>query len=258
LRRDPATAGIFLDFDGTLAPIVDDPDQARPVPRATAVLAVLAQRYGRVAVISGRPVSYLADHLAYEEAGEDTSTSGPELIGLYGMQRCRWDAGSLRVHESPEALPWREALSEAAAVAESSAPPGVMVERKGLALTLHYRRAPDAAQWVNELASTLSARSGLVAHLGKMSVELRPPVLTDKGSVVEELGSGLRAVLLAGDDVGDIPAFEALARLHAAGISTLGVVVTGPEVPRGLTEVADVTVDGPQGLLVLLDELAAP
>lgn len=217
-------------------------------------LARLASRYRRVAVVSGRPVAYLLEHL-----GEAAGAGGVELIGLYGTQRTRWDAGEQRVavEESTEAARWRDVLSDSAERAEAAAPAGTTVERKGLAVTLHYRRAPEHAGWVQDFASAEAGRTGLVAHPGKMSFELRPPVVTDKGTVVEELAAGLRAVLFAGDDVGDVPAFEALRRLRGAGVDTLAVAVGGTETPADVTRAADVVVDGPAGVLQLLNEIAS-
>ena len=55
LRDDPRGTGVFTDFDGTLAPIVDDPASALPLPGVVDALEALAGRYGRVGVISGRP-----------------------------------------------------------------------------------------------------------------------------------------------------------------------------------------------------------
>jgi trehalose 6-phosphate phosphatase len=236
---------VFVDFDGTLAPIVDDPAVAAPHPDAPGILERLSRRYGRVVVVSGRPVGYLARHLA--DAG------AAELFGLYGLERSR--GGSARVETDAEAEAWRAPVAEAAEAAESSAPPGVMVERKGLTVTLHYRAAPDRKAWVDREADRLAASTGLQAHGGKMSVELRPPVSIDKGTVVRDLGTGLSAVFFAGDDRGDLPAFAALARLRAAGAETLGVAAGGPETPPDVAEAADLVVDGPAGVIEVLRRL---
>lgn len=203
--------------------------------------------------MSGRPVSYLVGHL-----GGAAGAGGVELIGLYGMERARWDAGEqrVRVEESTEAARWRDVLSAAAQRAESAAPAGTTVERKGLAVTLHYRRAPEHAGWAGDFAAAEAGRTGLVAHPGKMSVELRPPVTTDKGTVVEDLAAGLTSVFFAGDDVGDVPAFEALVRLRGSGVATLAVAVGGPETPADVVGAADVVVDGPGAVLRLLHEMA--
>src|SRR5262249_19158482 len=76
----PAPAGVFLDFDGPLAPIVEVPEDARPLPGAAALLGQLAERYRRVAVVSGRPLAFLLDHLG-------ASAGHAELVGLYGLER---------------------------------------------------------------------------------------------------------------------------------------------------------------------------
>lgn len=235
---------MFLDFDGTLSPIVADFEAARPFPGTEGRLAALARKYARVAVISGRPVAYLERYLA---------GSGVLLAGLYGMERL--GPGSSGPVESAE--PWRAAITAAAEAAEGAAPAGVVVERKGLATTIHFRVAPEHETWAETFAQRQAAERGLVVHPGKMSVELRPPVSTDKGTVVDELASGLSAVLFMGDDVGDLPAFEALARLHRQGKETLGVAVASAETPPELIAAADLSVSGPEGAAAVLDALAA-
>ncbi len=236
---------MLVDFDGTLAPIVTDFDQAEPLPGAADLLGELAERYARVAVISGRPLTYLARHL--RGAGRT------ELVGLYGLERSRGAAGPRQDLEA--AAPWREAVAAAAGDGESSAPPGVVVEQKGLAVTLHYRTAPQTAGWVERFAAGQVEARGLVAHPGKMSVELRPPVETDKGTVVSEMSAGLAAVCFVGDDQGDLPAFHELARLRESGVSTLAVAVASPETPPALIAASDVTVDGPLGAMEFLRRL---
>ncbi len=197
-------------------------------------------------MVSGRPVAYLMTHLA--------GVGATELVGLYGMERA---SRSGAVEVSPAALAWKADLAAAADEADATAPDGVIVERKGLATTLHYRLAPEQSGWADRFAADQVTRRGVVAHPGKMSVELRPPVTTDKGTVVAELSGGLKAVCFVGDDTGDLPAFSELARLRAGGQSTLAVAVESAETPRRLVEAADLVVDGPGGVASLLDALAA-
>jgi trehalose 6-phosphate phosphatase len=238
---------VFVDFDGTLAPIVELPDQARALPGAAPALGRLAGRYARVAVISGRPVAFLAQRL-----GPAAGTA--ELVGLYGLERTRADGGTYEV--DPAAAPWRALVDAAAAAAESAAPAGLRVERKGLAVTLHFRRAPELEEWAAEFAARQAAASGLVAQAGKKSWELRPPTRIDKGTVVAELAEGLGAVCFLGDDTGDLPAFAVLGRLRAGGVETLAVAVAGPETPEAVMAGADLVVEGPAGALALLETLA--
>jgi trehalose 6-phosphate phosphatase len=242
-HRAPLSAGVLTDFDGTLSPIVDDPEAAQPLPGVVDTLARLARRFPMVAVISGRPVAYLADRLGPPD--------GVTLVGLYGLEK----GGRDGVHAHPDADRWRRTVAEVAEAAEMEAPPGVYVERKGLTVGLHVRRAPQHAGWVEKWARQQAQRRGLVVHRAKMSLELVPPVATDKGWVVADLAVGLDAVCYLGDDVGDLPAFAALSRLAASGVATIAVAVRSLEAPPALLERADVVVDGPAGALSWLERL---
>lgn len=240
----PGRAALLTDFDGTLAPIVDRPDEARPLPGVAALLERLADQGVLVAVISGRPVQYLLDHLG--------APAGVALTGLYGLEQ----AVDGRVAALPEAEGWRDAVDAVASEAERDAPDGILVERKGLAVGIHWRTAPHLARWGEEFVAAQAAARGLQAHDGKLSAELRPPVRADKGTVVESLVSGRDAVCFCGDDRGDLPAFAALERLRAGGTTTLAVAAASPEMPAELGAAADLVVDGPDGVVELLRRMA--
>jgi trehalose 6-phosphate phosphatase len=242
LRASPGTAGVFVDFDGTLSPIVPSAADARPLPGATEVLSALTARLGRLAVVSGRPVAYLVAHLPDEV----------ELHGLYGLES-RVDG---RMVEHPEAELWRPVVAEVAADADAAlAPEGVDVEHKGLSLTLHFRRVPEAEDAAISWARAAAARSRLHLRAAKASVELHPPVSVDKGTVVEERSAGLSAVAYLGDDVGDLPAFDALDRLAERGVSAVKVAVRTPDVSEVLLARCHQHVEGPDGVLALLRSL---
>jgi len=240
-RDDPAGSRIVLDFDGSLSPIVEDPATAAPVDGATDLLIGLANRYGEVVVVSGRPVDFLTKHLPVE-----VSIAG--LYGLEGLRRGeRW--------EHPNSGAWREVMEDVAVTARSVGPPGMLVEPKGLSITLHYRTRPEIGDEVVAFAKAQAERSGLEARPAKMSMELQPPIETDKGTVIDEWCAGAGHVLFAGDDLGDLPAFDALDRLARRGVDTLRVAVTSDETPDELLARADVTVSGPVGLLTFLHRL---
>lgn len=133
---------------------------------------------------------------------------------------------------------------------------GPLVEDKGLSLTLHVRTAPELEDEVRAWAAAEAARSGLIERPAKASVELHPPVPTDKGTVVEAAAGGMAAAAYFGDDMGDLPAFDALDRLAAAGVGTVRVAVRTEEAPPALLRRADVVVDGPEGALAVLEDLA--
>lgn len=251
---NPQSSGVLTDFDGTLAPIVADPSASRPLPEAVEVLHRLARRYRRVAVVSGRPASFLAAHLRLSEH-DDGQASGEGLVavGLYGLEVADGD----QVTTDPRAAEWQPVVARVAALADESAPAALLVERKGLSLTLHYRAAPHHAEWAHHWAEEQAARTGLVLHAARMSMELRPPLSVDKGTVVRDLVQGLGAACFFGDDLGDLPAFTVLDELSRSGaMATMKVGVRSQEAPPELLEAADVVVEGPVGAVELLTTLA--
>lgn len=238
-RDDPATAAIVTDYDGTLAPIVDDPGAAAPFPGAVDALHRLAERYALVGVVSGRPVEFLVSQL-----GE-----GLWLCGLYGLE----SLASGTLSQAPEASGWRDVV--AGSVGRAVGVFGAYVEDKGLSLTVHFRTAPELGPEIRAWADAEATRSGLVTRQAKASVELHPPVHVDKGTAIEAATAGLRAVCFLGDDVGDLAAFDALDRLATSGMHTVRVAVATSEAPPEVLQRADVVVDGQSGVLQLLDSL---
>ena len=245
----PDRAAVITDFDGTLAPIVDDPAAAVPLPGTVEVLHRLAQRFACVAVVSGRPVEFLRARLELDER----PPSKLVISGLYGLERL--DGHGASVH--PGARAWAPAVAETAQRAEAEAPAGVGIERKGYSVALHVRTSPHLAEWARSWAESAAASTGLALHGGRMSWELRPPVPVDKGTVVAELVATMAAACFLGDDVGDLAAFEALDGLAAGGeaATAVRVAVRSPEAPADLLERADVVVDGPPGALRFLEGL---
>ena len=252
LLEEPARAVVALDFDGTLAPIVANPERAYAHPGAVDALARLAPRLAAVVVLTGRPAE-----TAVRLGGFAGATGLDRLIvlGHYGLER--WDAatGALR---APEEHPGIAALRPE--LAELPLPEGVRIEDKGHALAVHTRRAaePDAAlAGLEGPLRALAARHGLAVEPGRMVIELRPPG-ADKGRALTGLAAERHAsaVLYCGDDLGDRPAFAAVAQLRAQGIPGVAVCSGSAEV-TGLADEADLVVDGPAGVLALLDALAA-
>jgi trehalose 6-phosphate phosphatase len=239
----PGRAALLLDFDGTLSPIVDVPAEARPLAGAGEVLEALAERFAVVAVVSGRPASFL----------EPLLPPGVVISGIYGLETVRDGVHS----DHAGAGGWRDAVAGAARRAKQDGPTGMAVEPKGLSLTLHYREHPGLGPAVREWAAAEAQRSGLVMRRARMSFELHPPIAVDKGTAVQRLVSGVEAVCFVGDDRGDLPAFDALDRLEARGMEVLRVAVASAEAPGDLIERADLVVDGPEAVLDLLRKLAA-
>jgi trehalose 6-phosphate phosphatase len=239
---EPGDAAILLDFDGVLAPIVDDPAAARPLDGTADLLAELADRYRVVGVISGRPVSFLQPLLP----------SNLVVSGLYGLEVV--ENGTRTDH--PLSGAWREVIEDVVRCSLDRGPQGMVVETKGLSLTLHYRTHPELASAVLEWATNQATRSGLVCRPAKMSVELHPPIDVDKGTAVEAVARNARAVCFVGDDVGDLAAYNALDRLAARGVRALRVAVGSDETSSELLGRADLVVDGPEAVVGLLRRLA--
>ena len=240
--EDPARSGLFFDFDGTLSPIVADPALAAPVPGAPELLSELADRFGHVGILSGRPVSFVQQHFTDDRL---------ELAGIYGLERV---IGGRR-EDHPAAGAWREVIEDITASSLAHGPAGMHVEPKGLSLTMHYRNAPEIADAVHDWVESQTARSGLEVRRAKMSYELHPPIDVDKGTLLVELAADLRCVAFVGDDVGDLPAFDGLDRLREAGVATVRVGVRSAEQSSDLILRADCTVDGPEGVLDLVRSL---
>lgn len=243
LTEAPEDAAIIIDYDGTLAPIVDDPAQALPFEDVPELLDDLTRRYGRVAVVSGRPLAFLLDVLPHSLI----------LTGLYGLEAI----GGGRRFDHPQGGSWREVIDDVASLGEVRGPTGMLVERKGLSLTLHYRTHPEIEDEVRSWAEAQAARSGLRCRPARMSYELHPPIDVDKGTAVRNIANGVHAVCYVGDDVGDLSAFGALDQLADEGRETVRVAVRSEESVPELLDRADLVVDGPTGVRQLLQRLLA-
>ncbi|QXE36248.1 trehalose-phosphatase [Streptomyces sp. GMY02] len=254
LLARPGEAVVALDFDGTLADIVPDPEQARAHPRAVPALAALAPHVASVAVITGRPAGVAVRY------GGFAGVPGLEhlvVLGHYGAER--WDAvsGTVRTpapHEGVAAV-----RAELPGFLERfGAWHGTWIEEKGQAVAVHTRRATDpqaAFDALRDPLAELAARHGLIVEPGRMVLELRPPGM-DKGvallEYVRETGAG--TVLYAGDDLGDLPAYAAVEKLRSDGHPGL-LICSGSEVPE-LSARADLRLPGPASLADYLASLA--
>jgi trehalose 6-phosphate phosphatase len=239
-----------LDYDGTVSPIVPDPEAAAPLEGMVELLGRLAARAAAVALVSGRPAAFLAAKLP---------APGVRFYGLYGLEEIR--DGELLV--DPAVVAARPAVR--AALEDVKADPavrasGAYVEDKGNAVGIHLRRVADPGRWSEPIAATASRiakRHGLQVQPGRLVWELRPAVHSDKGDAVRKVlaESSPAAVVVAGDDLGDLPAFAAAESARSSGLEALRVAVRSAETPPDLLAHADLAVDGPEGLRALLEDL---
>jgi trehalose 6-phosphate phosphatase len=254
ILRAPSETLIVTDFDGTLAPIVEDPAQAYADPNAVAALGRLGEHVGAVVVITGRPV-----HAAVQ-LGRFRGVAGLQLmtiLGQYGVER--WNAADDEYLLPPDPPQISAVAEELPKILDSLGMSEARIEDKGRAIAIHTRSLPDpkgALARLEEPLGDLAARHGLMLAPGKNVWEIRTPDM-DKGAalraIVEETGA--RQVIFAGDDLGDLPAFRAVRELATAEVAGLLVCSASTE-EDALTELSDVIVDGPPGLAAWLNELA--
>jgi trehalose 6-phosphate phosphatase len=239
---------IFTDIDGTLAPIVPNPEDARISPRARDALCELIGQGVRVAFITGRalekarsmvdiPEAYFAANHGLQIAiSGDTST--PEELRFYveWARQVIYDASDWNL-------------------------PGVTIEDKGPIVAFHYRRANSEEEARTAIRAAVAA-SEAAAHFrvqeGRKVIELRPPLAIDKGTAVETLVRqiGAKAVLAIGDDATDLDMFRGVRDLRKAGIPGASVAVLSDEAEPLVLESTDYFVRSVEGVEWLLEELA--
>ncbi len=244
LTRDPSAAGIFLDVDGTLAPIVERAEDAGVPPETARLLGEIARRYGTVACISGRSAS---------EARRLVGVREIAYVGSHGAELIQ--PGDTDATVLPEFAEWAAPIHRFAAEREDRSL-GIRTEDKGPIVAFHWRGAADedAARMRLEALATAAEAEGFGIHWGRKVLEVRPPVAFDKGRALTDLlqRSGVHSALYAGDDATDLDAFAALDALAAA----VRVGVASDEGPTAIVERADLVVDGPEGLRAVLAALA--
>ncbi|MGW7357700.1 trehalose-phosphatase [Streptomyces sp. NPDC054802] len=254
LLERPGRAVIAFDFDGTLAEIVPDPEQARAHERAVPALAALAPKVASVVVITGRPAGVAVRY------GGFAGVPGLEhlvVLGHYGAER--WDAvtGSVRAPAPDPGV--AAARAELPGFLDGiGAWQGTWIEEKGRAVAVHTRRATDpqaAFDALRDPLAALASRHGLVLEPGRLVLELRPPGM-DKGVALSEYvrETGAETVLYAGDDLGDLAAYAAVEKFRSDGMAGL-LVCSGSEVTE-LAERADLLLPGPAQLADFLTALA--
>jgi trehalose 6-phosphate phosphatase len=241
--RSPSETLIASDFDGTLAPIVDDPERAYADPGTVAALGRLGEHV-RMAVRLGR-------------FREVVGLGSMIVLGQYGVER--WDAAADEYRLPPNPPQIGAVADELPKILDSLGLAEARIENKGRAIAVHTRSLSDPKAALAALAdplADLAERHGLVLTPGKNVWEIRSPGI-DKGetlrTIVDE--SAARQVIFAGDDLGDLPGFRAVRELATQGVAGL-LVCSASNEEDALTERSDVIVDGPGGLAVWLNKLA--
>ncbi|MCW2856134.1 MAG: trehalose-phosphatase [Marmoricola sp.] len=249
---------VALDFDGTLSPIVDDPEVALIHERAGALLVELSARVRTIAVLTGRPARQVLALGGLDVVGDEIGESGRELVvlGQYGNER--WTSSGRRVVSPKPPSGLASLIGDLPRLLRRAEATDAWVEEKGLAVAVHTRRAADPAGAFERLLPILTeaaAERHLAVEPGRFVIEVRADGM-DKGialrTLVDQYDVG--GVVFVGDDLGDVPAFDAVRDLRAHGLPAL-LVCSGSDEQSRLRDLCDAVVDGPDGVMDFLRDL---
>ncbi|MCX6396574.1 MAG: trehalose-phosphatase [Propionibacteriales bacterium] len=251
---------VALDFDGTLSPIVDNPNVAHIHDDAGGVLDDLAEVVRAIAVVTGRPARQVLALGGLDEVGDAIAEHGRQLVvlGQYGNER--WTSAQRRV-VTPKPPPGLSGLiAELPRLLRRADAAEAWIEEKGLAVAVHTRRLEDPAGAFDRLLpllQTAAADRHLGIEPGRFVIEIRASGM-DKGKALHGLVAEFEAgaVVFVGDDLGDVPAFEAVLEMRAGGMPAL-LVCSGSDEQSALRDLSDLVVDGPDGVMGFLRGLAA-
>ena len=247
--------GLVFDIDGTLSPIAPTPDEAQLYPGVTSLLEQ-AKEHAHIAIMTGR---------AIDNGAAMVNVDGLTYIGSHGLE---WSIGLPWLHPvrvAPEALAYILPGSKLLDLAEQKlvpALPGLIVERKRIGGTIHYRRCPDpelARQMILSLLEEPARQANMRLDQEKQAIEIRTPLSVNKGQALlwYALLFGLRSIIFAGDDRTDLDAILEIARLREHGLSALAIVVEHHDTPPALLEHTDLVVQSVEGMAKLLQEIVA-
>lgn len=221
---------LLFDIDGTLAPIVDDPDAARVPEALIDLLTVAGRRAHDVGVVTGRSL---------DAARRMVPVDGIWIAACHGMHTTG-PAGDEWI--DPAAQRARQQLALAVTMAQTV---GWRYEDKGACVTLHFRHAERPAQTAAQMRAQIATvldPTVVELHDARMALEVRPVGAAGKGEAVRRLltASAARGVVYVGDDRTDLDAFAAL---EHGDVQAFRVAVNSSEVPADLVESADLVLD---------------
>lgn len=246
LIGDPRQSVLICDYDGTLAPIVADPTQARAVPGAAEALSALATVLKRVAVVSGRPIEFLHDRLG--------AMPGVDRFGLYGTQS---EIDGV-ITTDPLVASYRDSVMALVAMFERELPELRIEVKDDVMAVVHWRETPELAERARTFVVNAAAEAGVWAFDNRMAIEVRPPVAITKATTAAGIAGNADHAVMCGDDRADFEAVVALDALVERGAlrSAGAVVVHSTEIPGEFSTRADLTVADPVEMVAALGALA--
>ncbi len=246
--------GLVFDIDGTLSPIAPTPDEAQLYPGVASLLEQ-AREHAHVAIMTGR---------ALDDGAAMVNIDDITYIGSHGLEWSNGLPASHPVRVAPEAFaylnPGRALLD--LAERELATLPGIIIERKRIGGTIHYRLCFDSDQArraILDLLEEPARRANMRLDEGKRAIEVRTPLAINKGQALLRfmLRFGLRGMLFAGDDHTDLAAVLEIERLRQHGMDALAITVQHNDTPPELLAHADITVHGVEGMVELLCKIVA-
>lgn len=253
LLAEPSRAAVLTDVDGTLASIAERPGQVVVPAEAASLLEKLSGRYGLVGCVSGRRAA---------EAKRLVGVEGIAYAGNHGLELMLPGDDAPRLDPSLQGREREAADFVAGLDGDGLAAIGLRLEDKGTIQALHWRGAKDeraAEARAREIAAD-GGRASLEPRWGRKVLELRPAGGGGKDVAVAALlaNDGVSSAVYAGDDRTDLDAFRRLRELrdHGELETAVCVGVASDEAPAELAEEADLSVDGPEGWLAILNILA--
>jgi len=244
--------GLAFDIDGTLSPIAPTPDEARIYPGVLPLLEQ-AQKYAQVAILTGRSI---------DDGARMVNLDGLTYIGTHGLE---WSEGLPWLHPveiTPEALNYYEPGKYLLDLVEQhfSELPGVIVQRKRIGGSIHYRLAPDPIQTRQKLISLLeqpAQQVNMSLSEGKLIIEIRVPLPVHKGRAIRQFVQryNLNAIVFAGDDRTDLDAVTEITRMRKEGLAALSIVVQHHDTLPELLAQADIVVQEVPGMVELFREM---
>ena len=243
--------GLALDIDGTLSPIAPTPDEARLYPGVADLLEQARDHAGvHVAIMTGRGI---------EDGAAKINIDGLTYTGTHGLE---WSEGLPWLHPvqiAPDALVYAEAGKYLLDLVEQHLAdlPGVIVQRKRIGGSIHYRLSPhpkEARRTLLALLEEPARQVGMNLREGKRIVEILPPLAIDKGTSLRTFAErfALHSLVFAGDDRTDLDAVLEITRLRKQGLATLAIVAQQPDTLPQLLENADIAVNGVPGMVEML------
>jgi trehalose 6-phosphate phosphatase len=244
--------GLVFDIDGTLSPIAPTPDEAQLYPGVAQNLEQ-ARTQAHVAIMTGRAVV---------DGARIVNVEGLTYIGTHGLEWCDGLPTAHPVQPINAAQPYVEPGKQLLDLVEryKAELPGVIVQRKSVGGSIHYRLAPDEEQTRQRILALLqepAQQTHMRLRGGKKVIEILPPLDINKGQALHTFVQrfALQGVVFAGDDLTDLDAILEVERLRQSGLQAYSIAVRYADTIPALLEHANNIVDGVAGMAARLQEM---